>query len=101
MNATIPLSSRSLAAWITAFVSPAIFFLLLLVGDTLHLPSPPDAIVATLFYLIPIIALFVCGLVVLSSHMTVARKLRWMIFTTIGMLLQFGVLLAIMVVAAG
>ena len=100
MRASISLPRRSLAIWLPAFFSPIVYFLLLLLGDTFHLPSPPEVIVACLFYFIPPVALLVCGFDVWMSNMTIAGKIGWMFLTLVGMLLQFGILLAIFVVAA-
>lgn len=101
MLALIPLSRRSLAVWLSAFFSPTVYFLLLLLADRFHVPSPPDIFVASLFYLIPPVALLVCASVVWLSSMTVARKIAWMLFTLFAMLLQIGILLAIIIMATG
>jgi hypothetical protein len=74
---------------------------LLLLADSFRLSSPPDAVVASLFYLIPLIAILVCFSMVWFSSVAVTRKLRWMLFTLTAMLLQFGAALAIFVVATG
>ena len=101
MHALIPLPRRSLTIWLSAFFGPTAYFLLLLLADRFQVPSPPENFVATLFYLIPAVALLVCGSVVWMSGMTVALKVRWMLFTLFAMLLQAGLLLAIIVVATG
>ena len=101
MRAFIPLPRRSLTIWLAAFFSPAVYFLLLMLADRFFVPSPPDIFVASLFYLIPAVALVVCGSVVWLSSLTVARKIRWMLFTLFAMLLQFGFLLTIVIVATG
>ena len=101
MNALIPLQRRSLAVWLSAFVSPTVYFLLLLLADRFDVPSPPDVLVASLFYLIPPVALLLSESVVWWSGLTVARKVGWMLFTLLAMLLQVGILLAIIVMATG
>jgi len=101
MDPLIALPRRSLAVWASAFFSPAFYFLLLLLADTFFLPGPPEIIVALLFYLIPPVALLVCGAVIWSSSLTGGHKIGWMLGTLFGMLLQFGILLGIFVVAAG
>jgi len=83
------------------FFSSTLYFLLLMLGDTFHLPSPPEIVVASLFYLIPPVALLACGAVVWSSSMTVDRKVGAMLVTLFGMLLQFSVILLVFVVATG
>jgi hypothetical protein len=101
MHALNLLPRRSLSLWLSAFFSPAVYFLLLLLGDSFFLPAPPETLVASLFYLIPPVALLVCGAVVWSSSLTVSRKIGWMLFTLFAMLLQFGIFLAIFIVATG
>ena len=101
MHALIPLPRRSLTVWLSAFFSPTVYFLLLLFADRFHVPSPPEILVASLFYLIPAVALLVCGSVVWLASMTVARKIGWMLFTLFAMLLQTGILLAIIIMATG
>jgi hypothetical protein len=56
-------------------------------------------LVVTLFFLIPVIALLVCGRVVWLSTTTTARRIGWMLFTIVSMLLQFGLLLVIVIAA--
>src|SRR5438270_9971181 len=101
MCALIALPRRSLTVWLSAFFSPPLYFLLLLLADRFHIPSPPESIVASLFYLIPAVALLVCGSVVWLSSMTLARRVGWMLFTLFAMLLQTGILLAIIITATG
>ncbi len=101
MHALIPQSRRSLAVCLSAFFSPTVYFLLLMLADSYFVPSPPEIFVASLFYLIPVVALLVCGSAVWLSSMTVTRKIRWMLFTLFAMLLQFGILLAIIIMATG
>src|SRR3954464_15283586 len=88
-----------LVVWLCAFVSPTAYFVLLIFANKLHAPAPPPVLVVTLFFLIPIIALLVCGRVVWLSSTTSARRIGWMLFTIVTMLLQFGVLLVIVIVA--
>jgi hypothetical protein len=108
MRALIPQPRRrlpvrlSLTVWLSVFFSPTVYFLLLLLADRFHIVrSPPEIFVASLFYLIPLIALLVCGSVVWLSSMRAARKIGWMLFTLFAMLLQFGILLAIIIMATG
>jgi hypothetical protein len=101
MSALIPLAPRTLTLWLSAFFAPTVFFLLLLLADRFSVPSPPDNFVASLFYLIPTVALLVCGSVMWQSGTTVNRKIVWMLVTLFAMLLQFGILLVIIVAATG
>ena len=89
----------ALAVWLCAFFSPTAYFLLLLFADRFHVAAPPEILVASLFFLIPVAALLVCGYIVWSSSKTFARKIGWMLFTLVAMLLQFGVLLVIIIAA--
>jgi len=99
MNVLISSPRRRLTVWLSAFFSPILYFLLLLLVDRFQLPPPPEALVASLFFLIPVVALLVCEFVVWSSDMTQARKVGWMLFTLLAMALQFGVLLTIIAAA--
>ena len=85
----------ALAVWLCAFFSPTAYFLLLLCVNRFHVAAPPEILVASLFFLIPVAALVVCGYVAWWSSKTIARKIGWMLFTLVAMLLQFGVLLVI------
>jgi len=80
-------------------VSPTAYFVLLIFADKLHAPAPPAVLVVSLFFLIPVIALLVCGRVVWLSTTTRARRIVWLLFTIVTMLLQCGVLLVIVIVA--
>ena len=91
--------ARTLAICMAALLSPTAYFLLLLVADRLQIPSPPEWLVASLFYLIPVIALLVCGFAVWLSGMTVARKVVWMLLTLLAMIIELGVLLLIILSA--
>jgi hypothetical protein len=101
MRALIPLPRQSLSVWVAAFFSPTAYFLVLLLADTLGVPSPPESFVASLFYLLPAVALLVCGSLVWWSSMTVPRKIRWLLLTLFAILLQTGVLLAILIAGTG
>jgi hypothetical protein len=72
---------------------------MLLLADRFHVASPPDKIVALLFYCIPPVALVFCGAITWLSKMTVARKIGWMLFALLAMSLQVGILLAMIIVA--
>jgi hypothetical protein len=102
MNASIPQSRRnppfwlSVVVWLSAFLSPAAFFLLMLLANRFQIPSPPAMFVWPLFFLIPAVALLICESVVWSCGKTVGRKIGWMLFTLIAMVLQFGIILVIL-----
>ena len=101
MRASIPLPRRSLMIWRAAFFSPIAYFVLLLIADMFHVPSPPEFLVASLFYLIPAVALIVCEYVIWTSGLIPARKWTWMLFTLFAVLIQTAILLGIMLTASG
>jgi hypothetical protein len=90
-------SRRTQVIWVSAFFSPTIYFLLLIAGDQSGLPAPPETLVATLFFLMPVVALFVCETIVWRSGLTPRNKVLWMLFTLLGIAVQFGLILAFVV----
>ena len=102
MNASIPQSRRSLpvwlsvVVWLSAFLSPTAYFLLMLLANKFQIPSLPAKFLWSLFFLIPAVALLICESVVWSCSKTVGRKIGWMLFTLLAMLLQFGIILVIL-----
>jgi hypothetical protein len=80
----------------SAFLSPTAYFLLLLLGNKFQIPSLPAMFVWLLFFLIPAVALLICESVVWSCRQAVGRKIGWMLFTLLAMLLQFGIILVIL-----
>lgn len=101
MHASIPQPRRSLpawlsAVWLSAFFSPTAYFLLLIFVNKSQVPTPPPIVLESLFFLVPPVALLVCGYVVWLTKTTVARKIAWMLFTLLAMLLQLGVLIVIL-----
>ena len=101
MNASIPQPRRSLAVWLStvvwlsAFLSPTVYFLLLLLASKFQI-NVPETFAWSLFFLIPVVTLLICESVVWSCSKTVGRKIGWMLFTLIAMLLQFGIILVIL-----
>jgi hypothetical protein len=101
MNASIPQPRRSLSVWLStvvwlaAFVSPTAYFLLLLLANKLQI-NVPETFAWSLFFLIPVVALLICESVVWSCSKTVGRKIGWILFTLLAMLLQFAIILAIL-----
>jgi hypothetical protein len=102
MSASILQPPRSLpvwlsaVVWLSAFLSPTAYFLLILLVDMFHISSPPATLVWLPFFLIPVFALFICESVVWSRSRTVGSKIGWMVFTLLAMLLQFGIILMIL-----
>ena len=99
MSTLIPLSRRRLTIWLAAVFSPTGYFFFLLLADRFQVPSPPESLVAALFYLIPPSALLVGGSVVWSAGMTTARKVGWLLLTLVAILIQVGVTLALIMMA--
>ena len=82
--------------WLLAFLSPTSYFLLMLLGNKFQIPSLPAKFAWSLFFLVPAVALLTCESVVWSCSKTVGRKIGWMLFTLLAMLLQFGIILVIL-----
>lgn len=105
MRALIPQHPRSLpvwlsvAVWLAAFLSPTGYILFLMIVHRLQVPAAPERVVVSLFCLIPVVALLVCGTVVWLSKMRVGWRVGWLVLTALAMLLQFGVLVVIIVSA--
>ena len=105
MRALIFQPSRSLpvwwsaAIWLAVFLSPTGYFLLLMIADRWHVPAPPEGVVVSLFVLIPIVALLVCGCAIWQSKRDLRRRVTGLVLTVLGMAVQVGVLLVIIVSA--
>ena len=105
MRASIFQPPRSLPAWpgvalwLAVFLSPTGYFLLLMMADRWHVPAPPERLVVSLFLIIPVVALLVCGRAVWHSQPSLRRRVVCLVATVLGMLLQVGVLLVIIVSA--
>ena len=56
----------------------------------------PETFALSLFFVIPVVALLICESVVWSCSKTMGRKIGWMLFTLLAMLLQFGIILVIL-----
>jgi hypothetical protein len=109
----IPQRSQSLrfwsraVVWLAVFLSPTAYCLLLIVLSSLLAPARPEGFVASLlglivvslFCLIPIVALLVCGSLVWLTKATTGWRVGGMILTSLAMALQVGVLLLIIVSA--
>ena len=89
----------SVALWLAVFLSPTGYFLLLMMADRWHVPAPPEGVVVSLFVLIPLVALLVCGSAVWRSKWDRRRRVAGLVLTVLGMALQVGVLLVIIVSA--
>ncbi|HKQ37777.1 MAG TPA: hypothetical protein VJ063_06840 [Verrucomicrobiae bacterium] len=102
MNASVPQSRQpfpvwvSTVVWLSAFLSPTVYFLLLLLARKFQILNLPATFVGALFFVIPVVALLICESVVWMHTKTLARKIVWMVVTLLGMLLQFAFLVAIL-----
>jgi hypothetical protein len=97
MLASIPLPLRKLAIWLLAFVSPTVYFILLLLANGFHVASNfSAAFYVTLFFVILACAVLVCEFVSWSTKTTLARKIGLMVFTLIGLLLQVGIIVVVL-----
>ena len=101
MNASIPQPRRSLqvwlstVVWLSAFLSPTAYLLLLLFASKFQI-NVPETFAWSLLFLIPLLALLICESVVWSCSKTVGRKIGWMVFTLLAMLIEFGIILVIL-----
>jgi hypothetical protein len=101
MNASLPQTRPGLspwvntAVWLVAFLSPTACLLLLLIASKLQVHLP-ETLAGALLLLVPVLALLVCESVVWTSTKTLGRRLGWMLFTLMAMLLQLAVLLVIL-----
>lgn len=101
MNASIPQPRPSLSFWpstvfwLSAFLSPTACFLLLLLASKFQI-NLPGTFVWSLLLFIPVVALLICESAVWSCSKTVGRRIGWMLFTLLAMLLQFAIILAIL-----
>lgn len=89
----------SVALWLAVFLSPTGYFLLLMMADRWHVSAPPEGLVVSLFLLIPVVALLVCGSAAWQSKRNLRWRVIWLVLTVLAMLLQTGVLLVIIVAA--
>ena len=85
----------STVVWLSAFLSPTAYFLLLLLANKLQI-NLPETFVWLLLFVIPVVALLICESAVWSCSKTVGRKIGWMVVTLLAMLLQFGIILVIL-----
>lgn len=86
----------NVAVWLLAFLSPTAYFLLILLAARSNIPKLPQTLVVTLFVLVPVAALFICEWVAWSCATTIGRKMGWMLFTLLAMLLEFSIILMIL-----
>ena len=101
MNASAPASRRSVpvllsvVVWLTAFLSPSAYFVLVLLASKSQI-NLPKTLVLSLFFLIPVMALLTCESVAWTCSKTVGRKIGWMLFTLLAVLLQLAIILVIL-----
>ncbi|MHA3772947.1 hypothetical protein ACXR0O_15540 [Verrucomicrobiota bacterium sgz303538] len=97
MVASLPLFLRTVPVWLAAFFSPTVYFFLFLFANSLRVaPNLPAAFYVTLFFLILAGALLFCVGVLWTTKMSLARKIGLTVFTSLGLLLQFGTILVIL-----
>jgi len=80
---------------LSAFLSPTAYFFLMLLANKFQI-NLPKTFALSLFFLMPVVALLICESVVWSCSKTVGRRIGWMLFTLLAMLLQFAIILAIL-----
>jgi hypothetical protein len=97
MLASIPLSLRTLPVWLFAFFSPALYFFSFLLACRFHLaPAWPVELYVTLFFLVFIAALLFCVGMAWAAKIPLPRKIGLAVFTSLGLLLQFAVIVVIL-----
>jgi len=97
MLASIPPALRTLPVWLFAFFSPTVFFFSFLLANRFHVaPNLPGALYVTLFFLVLAGALVFCAGVLWAAKMTLTRKVGLTVFTSLGLLLQFGIVAVIL-----
>ena len=97
MLASIPPSLRTLPVWLFAFFSPTVFFFSFLLANRFHVtPNLPGVFYVTLFLLILAGALVFCTGVLWVAKTTIPRKVGLTVFTSLGLLLQFGIVAVIL-----
>jgi len=95
MLASIPL--RKLPVWLLAFFSPTVYFVSFLLANRSHLaPNLPGEFYITLFFLTLAGALFICVGMSWAAKMTLTCKIGLTVFTSLGLMLQFGVIVVIL-----
>ncbi len=101
MRISLPLSPARSITWLASFFSPTIYFILLLIAEQLEISPLPENIIILLFCLIPLIALLICEFLVWQASRDGIRRSGWMWFTMLGLVFQFGIIIAIVVMATG
>jgi hypothetical protein len=91
---TLPVSS-SVIIWLVAFLSPTGYLLALLAMAKLKMPTPPAWVIVGIFFLIPLVALWICSTVAWHAQVKQGWRLSWLAATILGLLLQFGVLVIV------
>ena len=83
--------------WLFAFFSPTIYFFSFLLANRFYLaPNLPEAFYVTLFFLILTGALLFCVGASWAMDITPVRKIGLTVFTSLGLLLQLGVIVVIL-----
>ena len=85
----------SAVVWLCAFLSPTVYFLLLLLAHRFQIHVSPTIALPLLLFL-PVGALLICAWVVWSCNKKVGPRIGWMLFTVSAMLLQCAVLLVVL-----
>ena len=87
------------AIWLALLLSPTGYFLLLMMADRFQLPALPESVVVSLFCIIPVVALFVCGRLLWQSRLRINWKVAGLALTVLAMLFQVAVLMVIIISA--
>lgn len=80
------------AVWLPVFLSPTAYCLLVAVWSRSQLPAPPFGFIVSMFCLMPVVALLVCGNAIWRSNLRGVVRAGWLGITVLGMAVQIGVL---------
>ncbi len=89
----------SVPVWLAAFLSPTAYLLSLMILSRLQVPDSVGRFAVLMFCLVPVVALLVCGTAVWRSGITFRWRVGGLVLTTLGMLLQCGILFVLIVAA--
>ena len=89
----------SAPVWLAVYLSPTAYLLLLMIMSRLQVPDPIGRFAVLLFCFVPVVAMLVCGTMVWRSRTTLRWRVGGLVLTTLGMLLQCGILFVIIISA--
>ena len=82
--------------WWAVFLAPTVYFLLLLLANTLQIRVLPATVIWSLFFALPLVALLVCESSIWSRCRSTGARIGFGVLTFIAMLMQFGIILVVL-----